>query len=110
MLWLFALPASVATVATPTPTLVTLVAGTAFVAWLLLGIDDIGMQLEQPYTVMALAQFCDDVAREVTEEVAGSDWTPRVETPRDEMLVSEYLNPAWQDEENRNALRIISQR
>ena len=74
---------------------------------MLLGIDDIGMQLEQPYTVMALAQFCDEVEREVTEEINGRDWTPRVETPRDEMLVSEYLNPAWQDEENRKALRAI---
>ena len=31
------------------------------VSWLLLGIDDLGMQLEQPYTVMALKQFCEDV-------------------------------------------------
>ena len=30
-------------------------------SWLLLGIDDLGMQLEQPYTVMALKQFCEDV-------------------------------------------------
>jgi predicted membrane chloride channel (bestrophin family) len=33
----------------------------AQVSWLLLGIDDLGMQLEQPYTVMALKQFCEDV-------------------------------------------------
>jgi hypothetical protein len=58
MLWLLTMP--VCSVGAGCPWWITGL-GTALVSWLLLGIDDLGMQLEQPYTVMALKQFCEDV-------------------------------------------------
>ena len=61
-------------------------------SWLLLGIDDLGMQLEQPYTVMALKQFCEDVQDEVVPETGDSDWTPRIGAPREDVVASAFLN------------------
>ena len=66
-------------------------AGTALVSWLLLGIDDLGMQLEQPYTVMALKSMCEDVQDEVVPETGRSEWTPRIGAPRDEVKASVRL-------------------
>ena len=44
---------------------------------MLLGIDDIGMQLEQPYTVMPLQEFCAELEGEVVRETGESEWVPR---------------------------------
>jgi len=51
----------------------------AFLSWLCLGIDDIGMQLEQPFTVLAVAQFCLECEQDVTREMTASNWTPRMD-------------------------------
>ena len=64
----------------------------AFLAWLTLGIDDIGMQLEQPFTILAVKQFCKECERDVVHEIVDSAWTPRVGAPRDDVLASDFLN------------------
>lgn len=64
----------------------------AFLAWLTLGIDDIGMQLEQPFTILAVKQFCEECERDVVHEIVDSAWTPRVGAPRDDVLASDFLN------------------
>jgi hypothetical protein len=69
-----------------------LVPGALFVSWLTLGIDDIGMQLEQPFTVLAVAEFCKECQAEVEKEMQESAWTPRIGAPRDDVLSSEFLN------------------
>ena len=58
-----------------------------------LGIDDIGMQLEQPYTVMSIRQFCQECEEEVKREMGESAWTPRIGKPREDVLESDFLNP-----------------
>jgi len=89
MLWLLTMP--VCSVGAGCPWWITGL-GTALVSWLLLGIDDLGMQLEQPYTVMALKQFCEDVQDEVVPETGDSDWTPRIGAPREDVVASAFLN------------------
>jgi putative membrane protein len=88
ILWLLALPA---TVAATCPAWI-IAPGTLLVAWLLLGIDDIGMQLEQPYTVMPVRTFCEECAAEVSAEMTESAWTPRIGAPREDVLDSDFLN------------------
>ena len=78
-------------------------AGTALVSWLLLGIDDLGMQLEQPYTVMALKSMCEDVQDEVVPETGRSEWTPRIGAPRDEVKASGFLNSELVGDETADA-------
>ena len=74
------------------PALWVLVPGALFVSWLTLGIDDIGMQLEQPFTVLAVKEFCEECQAEVEKEMLESAWTPRIGAPRDDVLSSEFLN------------------
>ena len=69
-----------------------LVPGALFVSWLTLGIDDIGMQLEQPFTVLAVKEFCSECQAEVEKEMIESAWTPRSGAPRDDVVASEFLN------------------
>lgn len=88
ILWLLTLPA---TVAATCPAWI-IAPGTLLVAWLLLGIDDIGMQLEQPYTVMPVRMFCEECAAEVSAEMMESAWTPRIGEPREDVLDSDFLN------------------
>ena len=87
--WLLLFTSSVAAAA---PALWVLVPGALFVSWLTLGIDDIGMQLEQPFTVLAVAEFCKECQAEVEKEMRESAWTPRIGAPRDDVLSSEFLN------------------
>jgi putative membrane protein len=89
VLWLLALPAVYAS-ACP---IWVLAPASLCVAWLLLGIDDIGMQLEQPYTVMSIRQFCQECEEEVKREMGESAWTPRIGKPREDVLESDFLNP-----------------
>lgn len=96
MFWLLTLPT--ATVATNCPWWMVGFA-TLLVSWLLLGIDDLGMQLEQPYTVMALKEFCVETQEEVVKETEGSEWTPRIGAPRADVLESDFLNPAFRSEQ-----------
>lgn len=87
--WLLLFTSSVAAAA---PALWVLVPGALFVSWLTLGIDDIGMQLEQPFTVLAVKEFCEECQAEVEKEMLESAWTPRIGAPRDDVLSSEFLN------------------
>ena len=87
--WLLLFTSSVAATA---PALWVLVPGALFVSWLTLGIDDIGMQLEQPFTVLAVKEFCEECQAEVEKEMLDSAWTPRIGAPRDDVLSSEFLN------------------
>ena len=87
--WLLLFTSSVAAAAPP---LWVLVPGALFVSWLTLGIDDIGMQLEQPFTVLAVAEFCKECQAEVEKEMIESAWTPRIGAPRDDVVASEFLN------------------
>ena len=100
MLWLLTLPAC--SVGAGCPWWIT-AAGTALVSWLLLGIDDLGMQLEQPYTVMALKSMCEDVQDEVVPETGRSVWTPRIGAPRDEVKASGFLNSELVGDETADA-------
>tara|TARA_B100001758_G_scaffold159503_1_gene137506 strand:+ start:107 stop:433 length:327 start_codon:yes stop_codon:yes gene_type:complete len=100
MLWLLTLPAC--SVGAGCPWWIT-AAGTALVSWLLLGIDDLGMQLEQPYTVMALKSMCEDVQDEVVPETGRSEWTPRIGAPRDEVKASGFLNSELVGDETADA-------
>ena len=62
------------------------------VAWLLLGIDDVAMQLEQPYTVMAVRQFCEECQHEVLAEIERSNWACRIGVSREETLENLLLS------------------
>ena len=91
IVWLLLFTSSVAA-ATPAPAPWVLVPAVMFVSWLTLGIDDIGMQLEQPFTILAVKEFCEEVEAEVMKEMTESAWTPRIGAPRDRVLESEFLN------------------
>ena len=88
IVWLLALPA---TVASTCPWWV-IGPGTLVVSWLLLGIDDIGMQLEQPYTVMPVKKFCEECSYECASEILDSQWTPRLGANKRDVLRSDFLN------------------
>ena len=87
--WLLLFTSSVAAA---TPTLWVLVPGALFVSWLTLGIDDIGIQLEQPFTVLAVKEFCSQCQAEVEKEMIESTWTPRLGSSREDVLSSKFLN------------------
>jgi hypothetical protein len=68
------------------------------VSWLLLGIDDLGMQLEQPYTVMALKQFCEDVQVSLSiQHVLKYPNTNQI-PPKYNPILTQYSPPQTQDE------------
>eukprot|EP00227_Mantoniella_beaufortii_P007641 CAMPEP_0197594574 /NCGR_PEP_ID=MMETSP1326-20131121/20869_1 /TAXON_ID=1155430 /ORGANISM="Genus nov. species nov., Strain RCC2288" /LENGTH=476 /DNA_ID=CAMNT_0043160787 /DNA_START=97 /DNA_END=1524 /DNA_ORIENTATION=+ len=79
MLWLIALPFVLTAQFNndAVSTMLEVVPATLLVCWLLLGIDDIGMQIEQPYTVMALQDFCQETEDEVLDMLGASEWRPR---------------------------------
>lgn len=85
VLWLLGLATTFAAAASCPPWWA-LAPGLLLVSWLLLGIDDVGMQLEQPYTVMAVRQFCEECQEEVIGEIQGSDWACRIGVSRGEVL------------------------
>jgi putative membrane protein len=58
------------------------VAAQALISFLLIGVENIGIQIEEPFAILPLAAYCTAIQRDVREVVArGEGAAPRRHTP-----------------------------